>query len=407
MLVLVGSLVLALAATGPAQADTLPHLFLSSAASPSYKYSRYLPSTYSSSASQPKAVPLMMMKTARFVVVSEGQYDHAHHTRGRANHEPREPHFANGNTSRQVFLGNTVTLDCTVHDMTNESVSWMRSVGDMLELITWDSHTYAKDDRYSLVRESGDRWHRWELVIRRTRADDEGQYRCQVATQPPMVLVVNLNVTEPVARVVDERGTKVLEKHYNSGSMIELKCIIERVPFPHGAVTWRRDATTLTYNTSRGGISVKGDKSSGYLRSRLYVADATPSDSGVYSCWYKNFTSDTVTVHVIAGENSAAMQHDALPGSASSSSGGSSSGPQTHRSTSHTILSLLLLATSCFAATWVFSCPNAHLDAFSVWFTFSQRRGFNTFPRGYSVEPAVFTANQLVHRLAKCSETSS
>lgn len=58
----------------------------------------------------------------------------------------------------------------------------------------------------------------------------------------------------PRARVVDERGTKVLEKHYNSGSMIELKCVIERVPFPPAAVAWRRDATLLSFNTSRGGI---------------------------------------------------------------------------------------------------------------------------------------------------------
>ncbi|KAK8728649.1 hypothetical protein OTU49_009074 [Cherax quadricarinatus] len=316
MRLLLGSLAVMVAATSPARGDTLPSLFLSSSGF-SYKTSSF----HSTFRQHP--APLVM-KTARFVVVSEGQYDHDHHTHGREDHgredhAPREPHFATGNTSAQVFLGNTVTLDCTIHDMTNESVSWMRRVDDMLELITWDSHTYAKDDRYSLVRESGDRWHRWQLVIRRTRIEDQGQYRCQVATQPPMVLVVTLNVTEPVARVVDERGTKVLEKHYNSGSMIELKCVIEKVPFPHGPVTWRRDATTLTYNTSRGGISVKGDAAAGYIRSRLYVADATPSDSGVYSCCYSNFTRDTVTVHVIAGENSAAMQHDALPGSTSSS----------------------------------------------------------------------------------------
>ena len=60
--------------------------------------------------------------------------------------------------------------------------------------------------------------------------------------------------TVPVARVVDERGDHVEEKHYNSGSMIELKCIVEQVPFPPGPVTWRRGATVLTFNTSRGGI---------------------------------------------------------------------------------------------------------------------------------------------------------
>ncbi|XP_042226399.1 vitellogenin-2-like [Homarus americanus] len=318
----------------------------SSSSYPSYKASSS--SSYPALPSLPQPVPLVM-NTARFVVVSEGQYDHAHHTHGREeDHEHREPHFATGNTSMQVFLGNTVTLDCTVHDMLNESVSWMRSVDDVLELITWDTHTYAKDSRYSLVRESGDRWHRWQLVIRRTQTEDQGQYRCQVATQPPLVLVVTLNVTEPVARVVDERGTKVMEKHYNSGSMIELKCIVEKIPFPHGPVTWRRGHTTLTYNTSRGGISVKGDANAGYIRSRLYVANAAPSDSGLYSCWYSNYTSDTVTVHVIAGENSQAMQHDGLPGSTSSTGG-----PPIHYHHYHR----LLLPSFCLAAL-VLTCHN-------------------------------------------------
>ncbi|XP_047481941.1 uncharacterized protein LOC125034249 [Penaeus chinensis] len=210
---------------------------------------------------------------------------------------------------------------------TRQQVSWMRRKDELLELLTWDSHTYVNDDRYSLVQEAGDRWRRWRLVVRDAQAEDQGQYRCQVATQPPMALTVTLNVTEPRARVVDERGTKVLEKHYNSGSMIELKCVIERVPFPPAAVTWRRDATLLSFNTSRGGISVKGDPTSGFIRSQLYVREASPSDSGVYSCWYGNYTRDIVTVHVLAGENSAAMQHDALPGgSASENARGQSSG---------------------------------------------------------------------------------
>ncbi|XP_066979585.1 uncharacterized protein [Macrobrachium rosenbergii] len=252
-------------------------------------------------------------KVARFVVVSEGQYDHEHHTHHGEQHHVPVPHFTSGNTTADVFLGATATLDCTVHDLTNESVSWLRRVDDKLELLTWGSQTYSNDNRYSLVQASSDKWQRWQLVIRNVQLSDGGQYRCQVATQPPMLLTTLLNVTEPRVRVVDERGTKVLEKHYNSGSMIELKCIIEFVPFPHGPVTWKRGNKTLAFNTSIGGISVKGDAETGYIRSRLYVANATPRHSGVYSCWYSNYSSDTVTVHVIAGENSAGLQHDSHP----------------------------------------------------------------------------------------------
>ncbi|XP_047482268.1 uncharacterized protein LOC125034487 [Penaeus chinensis] len=249
---------------------------------------------------------------------------------------------------------------------------------------------------YSLERHEGNRSQKWKLVIRDVQLADQGQYRCQVSTQIPMVISVTLNVTEPQqpskssfvawgpfhfqilnssclcpmfhqtslnvrgnpqgpripdpkseprARVVDERGTKVHEKHYNSGSMIELKCEIESVPFPPAAVSWRRDATLLSFNTSRGGISVKGDAASGYIRSRLYVADASPADSGLYSCWYGNYTSDTVSVHVIAGENSAAMQHDSLPTTAAADT---TSGAPSLSS----LLHLYLLAAAFLFASW-------------------------------------------------------
>ncbi|XP_037775551.1 titin-like [Penaeus monodon] len=165
-----------------------------------------------------------------------------------ASGEARRPQFVTRNrTTTQVYLGTTASLDCVVKNVINESVSWMRRVGDMLELLTWDTHTYASDVRYSLERHEGNRSQKWKLVIRDVQLADQGQYRCQVSTQIPMVISVTLNVTEPRARVVDERGTKVHEKHYNSGSMIELKCEIESVPFPPAAVSWRRDATLLSF----------------------------------------------------------------------------------------------------------------------------------------------------------------
>ena len=61
--------------------------------------------------------------------------------------------------------------------------------------------------------------------------------------------------SEPRVRLIDENeGLDVTEKHVNIGSMIELKCIIDRIPFPHLLVTWRRGHTTLVFNNSRGGI---------------------------------------------------------------------------------------------------------------------------------------------------------
>ncbi|XP_069971585.1 uncharacterized protein [Penaeus vannamei] len=138
----------------------------------------------------PRPLPLKIQK---FISVSESHYDHAHHKHHQE--ESPEPHFAPVNATRRVFLGATADLHCTVHDLGNESVSWMRWDGDQLRLLTWDVNTYADDDRYALVHETGDRWQRWQLVIRDTQVKDGGKYRCQVATVPPLVLDIVLQVT--------------------------------------------------------------------------------------------------------------------------------------------------------------------------------------------------------------------
>ncbi|KAK8745025.1 hypothetical protein OTU49_000405, partial [Cherax quadricarinatus] len=335
----VGGALLILSFLGAAEAETLPTLTLQ----PLTYFTlppppAYTSVTFPSGPSTPLPSSSMSLSGS-----SEASMTQESAQEEEVSEEVREPYFATLNTSVSVFLGAETTLDCTIHDTANLSVAWLRRVDDMLELLTWDSHTYTKDQRYSLVPSSGDRWQQWQLVIRDTQLEDQGQYRCQLATEPPMMLAVTLNVIAPRARVVDERGTEVQEKHYKSGSMIELTCLIEQVPFPHDPVTWRRGTTVLTYNTSRGGISVKGEPDAGYIRSRLYVADAAPADSGVYSCWYCNYTSDTVTVHVLAGENSAAMQHDTQPET-------SSQHPATSTSSATWLTNnLYLLAASCFA----------------------------------------------------------
>lgn len=60
--------------------------------------------------------------------------------------------------------------------------------------------------------------------------------------------------TVPKVEIVDERGVKTSDKFYKSGSTIELKCVISRVPQPTSYVTWKHGLRMLNYDTSRGGI---------------------------------------------------------------------------------------------------------------------------------------------------------
>lgn len=70
-------------------------------------------------------------------------------------------------------------------------VSWVRRKGDELNLITFGRHTYSSDSRYSLEYVAPNDW---QLLIQYANERDEGVYECQIATHPPLVLLIYLTV---------------------------------------------------------------------------------------------------------------------------------------------------------------------------------------------------------------------
>lgn len=70
-------------------------------------------------------------------------------------------------------------------------VSWVRRRGDQLHLISFGDTVYSSDSRYSLkFTPPSD----WQLHIQFSNERDEGQFECQINTQPTLVLVVYLTV---------------------------------------------------------------------------------------------------------------------------------------------------------------------------------------------------------------------
>ncbi|XP_063218451.1 cell adhesion molecule DSCAM [Bacillus rossius redtenbacheri] len=234
-------------------------------------------------------------------------YDEAGEAEATATPEPA-PFFEDlaNSTNVTVQLGGSVFLHCRVNDLRDKTVSWVRRKDDQLQLITFGLHTYSSDSRYSLSYQTPNDW---RLHIQFANERDEGHYECQVSSHPPLVYTVLLHVVVPRVEVVDERGDPVPEKHYKAGSTIELRCVVSQVPHPSSYVTWRHGARMLNYDTSRGGISVKTDLHPGGAMSRLYIANANKLDSGNYTCSLAEVAAATVAVHVLNGENPAAMQH--------------------------------------------------------------------------------------------------
>ncbi|XP_020285524.1 peroxidasin [Pseudomyrmex gracilis] len=222
--------------------------------------------------------------------------------------EPR-PFFEDPESNVTVQLGAEVYMHCRIQNLQNNlKVSWVRRRGgDELHLLTIGLDTYASDSRFSLAFEKPNDW---RLLLRSATERDAGLYECQVSAHPPLIRTVHLAVSVPKVEIVDEHGATAGDKFYKAGSTIELKCVVSNIPQPTGYVTWRHGSRTLNYDTTRGGISVKTDMGAAGAVSRLYIANANKMDSGNYSCALADVAAATmVSVHVLNGENPAAMQH--------------------------------------------------------------------------------------------------
>ncbi|XP_042223149.1 titin homolog isoform X2 [Homarus americanus] len=239
-----------------------------------------------------------------YSTVTEDRYDHALH----GDQHELTPYFQDYDNTTNITaqLGSTAYLNCRVNRLRDKTVSWVRRDGSKIKLLTWGLHTYSNDARYSLSFEHPNNW---KLQIKYTQRRDQGTYECQVSTHPPKVLSVRLNIVAPVVEIIDERGASVQEKFYKTGSTIELKCTISQMPQAQTFILWRHGDHMLNYDTSRGGISVKTDMSSSVIVSTLFIANATPTDSGNYTCSLGDVATGSVLVHVLNGEHPAAMQH--------------------------------------------------------------------------------------------------
>ncbi|KAF6209051.1 hypothetical protein GE061_014794 [Apolygus lucorum] len=186
------------------------------------------------------------------------------------------------------------------------TVSWLRRFGDSLTLVSVGTEVYSSDKRYS---SSYLNQRDWQLNIDGVNLTDQGYYECQISSHPPIVRSVYLHVVVPILEIADERSLPIKNKFYNSGSTIELKCVITKVPQPTQFIIWTHNSTILNYDTTRGGISVKTDILPDGARSQLYINNVGPSDSGNYTCSLGEAAATSVSVVVITGETPAAMQH--------------------------------------------------------------------------------------------------
>ncbi|XP_061708389.1 zwei Ig domain protein zig-8-like [Cydia pomonella] len=216
-------------------------------------------------------------------------------------------------TPRNVtaLVGKSAYLSCRVRNLGNRTVSWIRHRD--LHILTVGGYTYTSDQRFQATHspQTDD----WTLHIKWAQQRDAGVYECQVSTQPVRSFFVTLHVVDcdeiyqrmfsdavPSARILGGP-----DLHVDMGSTINLTCLIQFSPEPPAYIFWYHEDEVISYDSSRGGVSVVTEKGAA-TTSYLLVQDAAPADSGRYSCSPSNAEVASVRVHVLNGERPAAMQ---------------------------------------------------------------------------------------------------
>ncbi|ETN59990.1 hypothetical protein AND_008402 [Anopheles darlingi] len=143
--------------------------------------------------------------------------------------------------------------------------------------------------------------HEWPLQIKYVQLRDAGLYECQVSTHPPTSIFVKLDVVEAKAEIFGPS-----EKYLKPGSMLRLTCRVVQSNEPPLYIFWYHNNRMINYDAHRG-VNVSTEADNRY--SELFIAHTNTLNSGNYSCVSNNAVAASTLVHILNGENPAAMQH--------------------------------------------------------------------------------------------------
>jgi len=212
------------------------------------------------------------------------------------------PYF--GSTTKtevKIQQGNVAFFHCTVFNVGNQTVSWMRT-GDGYPLFI-GHEKYINDERFELVTNSKIQY---TLKIKFVKKSDAGKFECQVSTSPKISQTFSLTVIVPSVMIEGDK-----EKHVRSGSPVKLKCIITNCLSTPTYVFWYKAGSRLIEDL--GGrliVETSVHKGGSSTTSLLTIEAVEAQDGGYYTCRPASGSEASINLHIIRGEKPAAMQHE-------------------------------------------------------------------------------------------------
>ncbi|XP_037804835.1 neural cell adhesion molecule 2-like [Penaeus monodon] len=209
------------------------------------------------------------------------------------------PSFANTTeTNVTVIRDKTAYLHCHVLNLGTKTVSWVRH--EDIHVLTVGRLTFTNDDRFVAMNKPGSDV--WSLRIKFPQLKDSGRYECQVSTRPLRSKVITLNVVEPQAII-----PPAPELYVDFGSPLNITCVIPDSPEPPEHLFWYHRDKMVSWDGTREGVTITTNRGK-VTTSTLFIPDVTAQDSGVYICAPQGMKEASVTVSVLNGERTQAMQ---------------------------------------------------------------------------------------------------
>ncbi|XP_015604174.1 cell adhesion molecule 4 [Cephus cinctus] len=209
------------------------------------------------------------------------------------------PYFdSNSPENITVQLGTHAYLPCKVRQLGNKSVSWVRSRD--AHIISVDRTMFIEDERFQAI--FSDAQDTWTLQVKYVQARDEGEYECQISTEPKRSHTVKLNVVVPKIEIMGDR-----DMYVKTGSTVALRCVIKQsLEGPFFVFWYHNGVRVLNYQMDKQDIQEERIDSD--IINSLIIRNARREDSGNYTCNPSNLDSASVQLHVLNGEHPAAIQ---------------------------------------------------------------------------------------------------
>ncbi|XP_038222155.1 lachesin-like [Zerene cesonia] len=201
-----------------------------------------------------------------------------------------EPNFVGPIENVTVALGREAVLTCSVSDIGDYKVAWIRA--DDQTILTLHTRLVTHSSRYAVTNDSPGSW---QLHIRPLKVEDRGCYMCQINTSTMKKKIGCVDVLVP-PNIVDEGTSGDLVAR--EGTDVSISCKADGRPLPR--ILWRReDGINILLRNETGDLQ----KVDMYTGSSLNLTKVERRQMGAYLCIASNDVPPSVSKRIMLSVN--------------------------------------------------------------------------------------------------------